>query len=256
MTSTDGPPAPALGHDSARGHDSAHGAGFAIEVILATLAVAVVIGAVEFAALHSAWMAQEGGACVAAAFLGVPLLVARWRRFDGDPLALPGPHPARALGLGLAASAVVLVIFAGGFDLWQTGVRGLVRGAGPGLWTPPPEFAEWGAGWLGWLALTQLVVVAVPEEAFFRGYALARLRARWPPQVRVLGVPFGMAHVASAALFAAIHLVATPSPYRLLVFFPGLVFAWLAERSGGALAPAVHHTLANVAMQALHRLYG
>ncbi|MSP91468.1 MAG: CPBP family intramembrane metalloprotease [Myxococcales bacterium] len=228
----------------------------AAEVVLAVAAVAVAIAAVEVAAEYSDWMAREGGALVAAAFLGVPLLVARQRPFEGDPLGLPGPQPWRALGLGMAVSAVVLVLFAAGFDGWQTTVHGLARGAGPGLWTAPPELAQWGPGWLAWLALTQFVVVAVPEEAFFRGYVLARLRGCWPPQTRILGVPFGAAHVASAALFAVIHLVATPAPHRLLVFFPGLVFAWLAQRSGGALAPAIHHALANVAMQALHRLYG
>jgi membrane protease YdiL (CAAX protease family) len=71
----------------------------------------------------------------------------------------------------------------------------------------------------------------------------------------VFGVQFGLPHVASALLFALVHLVAVPQPHRLLVFFPGLVFAWLAERSGGALAPAVHHTLANLTLQVLQRCY-
>ena len=49
---------------------------------------------------------------------------------------------------------------------------------------------------------TQLLVVALPEEAFFRGYVLSRLREVWPPRCRLWGVPFGRAHVLSAALFA------------------------------------------------------
>lgn len=110
--------------------------------------------------------------------------------------------------------------------------------------------------WLLWLLLTHLVVVALPEEAFFRGWVLGRLRQALPaPKRRVLGVPFGRAHVISAALFAAVHLVVTPAPHRLLVFFPGLLFAWLAERSGAVIAPTVHHALSNVLLRVVSRLY-
>ena len=118
-----------------------------------------------------------------------------------------------------------------------------------------PIDASAGYGWIAWLMLSQLLVVALPEEAFFRGYVLSRLRTHWPPRRRIWGVPFGRAHVASALLFALVHLVVVPHPGRLLVFFPALVFAWLAERSHGALAPAVHHSLCNVALRLLQRCY-
>ncbi len=110
--------------------------------------------------------------------------------------------------------------------------------------------------WLLWLLLGQVVAVAVPEEMFFRGYVLGRLRSVLPARRRILGVPFGAAHVLSALLFALIHLVAIPEPGRLLVFFPGLLFAWLAERGRTIAAPAVHHALANVTLQLLQRFYG
>lgn len=115
---------------------------------------------------------------------------------------------------------------------------------------------ERGWTWLLWLLLTQLVVVALPEEAFFRGYVLGRLLQAWPARRTVFGAPFGAAHVASAALFAAIHLVATPAPHRLLVFFPGLLFAWLASRARTSIASTVHHALANVMLQVVSRIYG
>ncbi len=118
-----------------------------------------------------------------------------------------------------------------------------------------PIHAAPGFGWLlGWL-FTQLLVVALPEEIFFRGYVLGRLRAVLPPRRQLWGVPFGQAHVLSAALFALIHLVLIPAPHRLLVFFPALLFAWLAERSRGVFAPAAHHALANVCQTALLLLY-
>jgi hypothetical protein len=113
-----------------------------------------------------------------------------------------------------------------------------------------------GWSWLATLLLVQLAAVALPEELCFRGYVLGRLRAVWPARRRLFGVPFGAAHVTSAGLFALVHLVTVPAPHRLLVFFPGLVFAWLAERSRSSVAAAVHHALCNVTLQLLQRLYG
>ncbi len=110
--------------------------------------------------------------------------------------------------------------------------------------------------WLFWMLLTQLVVVGLPEEAFFRGYVLGRLLAAFPSQRMILGAPFGLAHVLSAALFAAIHLVSIPSPHRLLVFFPGLLFAWLASRARTTVAPTVFHALANGMLRVVGRFYG
>lgn len=132
---------------------------------------------------------------------------------------------------------------------------GTVVAAGTGEPQDDPVRAPPGLIWLLLWLFTQLLVVALPEEMFFRGYILGRLRASFPPRQRLLGTPFGFAHVLSAGLFAVIHLVLVPSPARLLVFFPGLLFAWLAERSRGVFAPAMHHALANVCQTALLLLY-
>lgn len=110
--------------------------------------------------------------------------------------------------------------------------------------------------WMLWYLLDQLLVVALPEEALFRGWMLLRLRRRWPPQRRVLGVPFGAAHVGSAALFALVHLAAIPAPHRLLVFFPGLLFAWIAERARHTGAAVIVHAGSNAMLTFVGRLYG
>jgi len=214
------------------------------EVVWATAAVAALLGLGEALAALGPVAAQVGGVVVAAGFVGVPLAIARARRLAGDVWAVDPPlGPSALWGLGVAAA--VLPVYALGFDAWQVHVAGRVR-AVPAVLDP-----------LAWLeaGVVQLGAVALPEELFFRGYVLGRLRVQWPGGVTVLGARVGPAHVAAAGLFAAVHLVAVPAPFRLLVFFPGLLFGWVAERSGSAVAAAVLHALCNLALQGLWACY-
>lgn len=105
------------------------------------------------------------------------------------------------------------------------------------------------------LALTQLVVVAIPEELFFRGYLLERLEQVWPPGRRLFGAPVGLALVVSSALFALGHVVLVPNPARLAVFFPALLFGWMRARTGSIASGALYHALCNVVSEVLHRSY-
>ncbi len=214
------------------------------EVLAATLAVAVLLAVGEALAAVGPWAAQLGGALVAAGFVGVPVAMARWRGLAGDVLAVDPPL-LRSACWGLGVAAVVLPLYAVGFDTWQLQVLGRARAT-------PPELNP--AAWLE-AAVVQLGAVALPEELFFRGYVLGRLRQLWPAGVTVLGARIGAPHAVAAALFAAVHLVAVPAPFRLLVFFPGLLFGWVAERSGSAIAAAVLHALCNLTLQALLACY-
>jgi membrane protease YdiL (CAAX protease family) len=159
--------------------------------------------------------------------------------------------PGGRLLLSPAAAAEVRVLDESERPLPQ----GVVIASASGEAQDDPVRAAPSLYWLLTWLLTQLLVVALPEEMFFRGYVLGRLRGILPARRTILGVPFGWAHVVSAALFAVIHLVLVPAPQRLLVFFPGLLFAWLAERSRGVFASAGHHALANVCQSALLLLY-
>jgi membrane protease YdiL (CAAX protease family) len=120
------------------------------------------------------------------------------------------------------------------------------RGFGGGSFRLPDHFAL--------LALNQLVVVAIPEELFFRGYLMTAFERRWPPAAgrRVLGAPVGPALLAASALFAVGHVVVVPNPQRLAVFFPALVFGWMRARTGSIAAGALYHALCNVFSDVLH----
>jgi membrane protease YdiL (CAAX protease family) len=96
----------------------------------------------------------------------------------------------------------------------------------------------------------QLLVVALPEELFYRGFmqtAWARAGGR---TVRVLGAELGPGFLRTQLLFALGHLVVF-QPWRLGTFFPGLLFGWLRARTGDLAAPVLFHALSNVLMLTL-----
>ncbi len=105
------------------------------------------------------------------------------------------------------------------------------------------------------LLLTQVVLVALPEEWLYRGYLQRRLTEAFPPTRRVLGVPLGVGWLLATACFAAGHLVLDPRPSRLLTFFPGLLFGWMAARTGSIAASVGFHALCNVLAQMLDYVF-
>ena len=111
----------------------------------------------------------------------------------------------------------------------------------------PPDFAL--------LALNQVLVIAIPEELFFRGYLQGRLEARWPPGRRLLGAGVGRALLLSSVLFALGHFLVDFNPQRLAVFFPGLIFGWMRARTGSIAAGAGFHALCNLLADVLHGSY-
>jgi membrane protease YdiL (CAAX protease family) len=85
------------------------------------------------------------------------------------------------------------------------------------------------------MAAHHLLLVALPEEVFFRGYLYDAFEeaGREP----VLPVSF---------LFAIGHFVIAPSPFRLLTFFPALLLGWGRKRSGNVYVPTAVHFLYNL----------
>jgi membrane protease YdiL (CAAX protease family) len=94
--------------------------------------------------------------------------------------------------------------------------------------------------------------VAFAEEFFYRGYLTLRFEEQWPARARILGAPLGRAAVLAALLFALGHLL-EPAPWRLAVFFPALVFAWLRARTGTIVGAAICHFIFNVWLLLLER---
>lgn len=112
-----------------------------------------------------------------------------------------------------------------------------------------------GPWWVLWLVLVNLLVVAVPEEVFYRGFLGSRMDQLFVPTWNFLGARIGVGLVITSALFALGHYLVEFQPGRLTVFFPSLLFGWLRSRTGGVGAASVVHALSNVLLAFLNGAY-
>ena len=99
-------------------------------------------------------------------------------------------------------------------------------------------------------ALEQIVYIALPEEMFFRGYLQTQFDLVYGRPYRILGAECGVGLVVAAAVFAACH-VFHGGPARLIVFFPGVLYGWLRERTGTIAVPGLYHAVSNVLMEVM-----
>ena len=202
---------------------------------------------------------------IAVIFLYAPALASRWskRPFDYQAAGLRIDPVPLNLGVTGLALAITWPLFFAAFLLFYGYT---CRPDAPALvqyWAE--TFAPMCSRWLGladvywrlpsdfvWLALSQIVVVAVPEELFFRGYLMGRFEERWPSRRRLLGATIGWPLLVSSALFALGHFLVDFDATRLAVFFPGLAFAWMRARTGSIAAGALFHALCNLLSELLH----
>jgi membrane protease YdiL (CAAX protease family) len=176
------------------------------------------------------------GGLVGAVYLFLPTFICRRQLLAVEeyaPLERPSPR-AILLPLGFALLFFPLFWFVGGWLGLVAPFRSLAL---------PDEF--------GLLLLTQFLVVALPEELFFRGYIQRRMDDLLPPRWRLFGVTVGPSLVLSSVCFALAHFVSPPNPARLLTFFPGLAFAFLRAATGGVWAGVLFHGLCNLYVEVL-----
>ncbi len=102
----------------------------------------------------------------------------------------------------------------------------------------------------------QLLIIALPEEAFYRGYLQTRLDDAFAFRVRVLGAPLGPGILIASIIFALGHFATIRVAPRLAVFFPALLFGWLRARTKGVGAGVLFHAACNVFSMLLGRGYG
>jgi len=194
------------------------------------------------AGLGGIW-AENAGVLPAAFCLLFPVMAAGHLNVPPEDWGLTLRPFLRPMAVAALACAVVFPFYIAGYEAWSRIVYGQpflgVRFAVPSLW------------WLVNLVFVQVVAIALPEEVFYRGWMQSRLAGLFRGRVNVAGVPIGWNVVVTAALFAVSHLVLQPSPARLAVFFPGLLFGWLRERTGSVVAPVAFHAACNILLALL-----
>ncbi len=178
------------------------------------------------------------GAAAVAAFLWAPLRMLDRRGQDPAQAGWRFDRLGRDVAWGVGAAVVVLPLFTAAFwrfpqwlELLPASIRALLApyaGAPRRLSMP-----------MTWDFLGQVAgnaAVALSEEFFYRGYMTLRFEERLRP------VPAALL----AALFFAVGHLLTPAPWRLLVFFPALIFAFLRKRTDTIVGAAICHFLFNV----------
>ncbi len=107
----------------------------------------------------------------------------------------------------------------------------------------------------GYTFLEQTLFIAFPEEFFYRGWMLPVFALRWPAKRKLLNADFGKAVIVTSLLFAVGHLSSVPAAFRLAVFFPSLLFCWMAIRHGSLISPILFHGASNTLMAFLNACY-
>lgn len=144
-----------------------------------------------------------------------------------------------ALGYATAAALVIYPFFWLGFRIWWK----------TGAFHPAP------LGPVASDALGQLLVIALPEEAFYRGYLQTSLERSFEKKLVIWGAPVGWGIVITSAIFAVGHLLTELNPARLAVFFPSLVFGFLRSKTRGIGASLTFHAMCNLYSAYLIRSY-
>jgi membrane protease YdiL (CAAX protease family) len=227
------------------------------EALAVWASVMGVLAAVRIAGIAIPVLHQIVGALAVAAFLYAPMKPLEWRGQDAHDAGWRFDRLRADVGWALLVCAIVLPPFTAAFSWF---VRELPR--------LPPQIVSLIAPYVGTahplrfrmgpnaLDLTGRIAgnaaVAFAEEFFYRGYLTLRFEERWPPRTRIGGAPLGYAAVLAALLFALGHLL-EPAPWRLAVFFPALVFAWLRARTGTIAGAALCHFIFNVWLLLLER---
>lgn len=212
-----------------------------IQVLLITAAVVGLGHALE--RLQSVpFLFQYRSLIFAAVLLYVPLYIGHRHRNQLVFIETSPAHILKSLGIFLLWTAVIFVPYGLLVHLWAK----MVWGAGAFHVAELPS---------GTLILSQLLIVALPEETFFRGYVQTRFQQIFRPRWTIFGARLGWGWILTCVTFALAHSLIQYQWWHFAIFFPSLLFGYLRERTGGLLAPILCHAFSNLFMEWIARCY-
>ena len=96
-----------------------------------------------------------------------------------------------------------------------------------------------------YLAMSTLLLVALPEEWFFRAYLMVRIQSFFKDRNSSNMTAMWGANLTSSALFALMH-TPTQGLFGLTVFFPSLIFGWVYQMNKNLLIVILLHAISNL----------
>lgn len=215
-----------------------------LAIELAVVTAAVLVAARLFFLFRG--VAVVGGAIsaiVAVLLLYAPILALWLRRRPVDFLDRDARGVLRSAVAFLVAAVIVFPPFLVAAHGWQMVVAGAHGFHASGF----PKFGELLAG--------QLLLVALPEEFYFRGYFQSTMDRIFERRWRLLGASLGWGWIVTAAVFAVAHSIIFHRWWHFAIFFPALLFGYLRARTGSITAPVLFHAAANLLMDWIARSY-
>ena len=179
----------------------------------------------------------------AVAFLYVPILVL-WRRGRKvDFIDDSARSFLKCVWYFVLAAVIVFppyLICAHFWMIWVYGREGFHLAAFPDFWKT---------------AVFQVLLIALPEEFFFRGYMQTTLNRIFGRPLKFFGANIGLALPITSVVFAFSHSFVHYAWWHFSIFLPALLFGWLRERTGSITAPILFHALSNIISDWVVRSY-
>lgn len=210
--------------------------GLAIALIVAAIGVGLAY-AID---ISGGWVERYRSTLISAVWLYLPLPFLLWGKKSPSDYGISWGNGLRGLLETLAMSTAVLIPFYAAFFIFypmKWGIQAL----------PGNIISQ---------AFAQFLVVALPEEFFFRGFLQSELEGSRKRKWKILGAELGLGWIAASFIFALGHLALLATPIRAAVVFPALLFGWVRARTKSVLYPAIMHTLFNLTFLIAQRMVG
>lgn len=181
---------------------------------------------------------------VAVIFITFPVIVARKKNIELEEFGLKEDKIVADILIGIGIGLLIFPPFWIGSYIYWNKILGMNISF---HLTLPPNLLN--------IIVTNIFLVAFPEEFFYRGYIQKRISELLKYKLKGYKVII-ISVLISSTLFSIGHLVTIPNVARLAVFFPSIIFGLLRQWRKSIFSAIVFHSFCNVFMDTLQLSYG